>query len=113
MFSTGKRIAALAMDAARLRLALQELRTRVDKAEAQLAVSTPAALAAQLDDLRAAIDIQRAAARKELGALWGRLGGKPAAAATNNFSNADFSAAPTNDFQALLELQSSPPVKPQ
>lgn len=76
------------------------------------AMQTPAALKAELDDLRGALDVIRASNRKELGALWGKMGGR----GSNNgkvFDNDTGQPLEGDDeLQALLALQTAKPVQP-
>jgi hypothetical protein len=80
-----------------------------------LAKKDPAAVAAQIDDLRGALDLVRASTRKELGSLWGRLGGKPAKWDEMVPRTGVIEAVTTNgsDFEALLDLQQRPPAGPR
>jgi len=73
-----------------------------------LRTTTPSALGAEVDDLRAALETQRASNRKELGSLWARVGGRPL---SGEFI--ETRQAPNGDFEAMLALQSAPVVKPQ
>jgi hypothetical protein len=66
-----------------------------------------AQLLAQIDELRGAMDLQRSSTRKELSSMWGRLGGRPQARDV-----IDTYQAPSGDFEAMLDLQLRPPVKP-
>jgi hypothetical protein len=77
--------------------------------------TTHAALSADLDDLRGALDTMRASNRKEFGSLWGRLGGRPRVAEIETIQATELSmGANDSSFEAMLALQASPPsVKPQ
>lgn len=69
-----------------------------------------ATLQATIDDLRGAIDVLRASNRKEFSSLWGRLGGRPVR--TIDAEGIEMPQG-NSQFEALLELQSKPPVSPQ
>lgn len=107
MFSTGKKLLALGDQLIRLGAQLRELQIQLDTLEEQVGKSTPAALGAHIDDLRGAIDAMRAGHRKEFGALWGRLGGKPA-----NGEPIQTQRMQDGSFEALLDLQGRPPAGP-
>jgi len=70
-----------------------------------LTKSNPNTYRAVLDDLGAAIEQLRSSNRRELGALWGRLGGRRPAA--------DGADVPTVDLDEMMRLQSAPPAKTQ
>ena len=53
-----------------------------------------ASIQAEVDDLRGALDVIRASNRRELGSLWGRLGGKPA---SRTFEMRDLDPAANDD----------------
>jgi hypothetical protein len=64
--------------------------------------STPAALAARIDDLAAAIEVTRATHRRELGKVWGTLGGGRGDAGDPP------AQVPTDaEFEALIALQNA------
>jgi hypothetical protein len=91
---------------------LEALARSIDNRVVELTKETarayPETLRAEVDDLRAALDVSRASYRKELGSLWGRLGGKPSSNGTiETVRNAG------GDFEALLDLQARGPVGPQ
>ena len=103
MFSTGKRLLAIEQR-------LEALALRVAKLDADVQVTTPTQLSAELDDIRAAIDISRSSLRRELGALWAKLGGKKESGHEQFAVNRN--AANDASFEALLDLQSRPPAGP-
>lgn len=92
---------------------LQELRGRVEALERWVSQlhgtleattkrvdgSASAVLAANLDDLRAAIDVDRAALRKQLGKIWGTIGASRDAAPTDAGGGDD-------ELSRWLDLQS-------
>lgn len=86
---------------------------RMDSIEQNLSIlrqqvtnSSTTALKAEVDALVAAVDRHRASVRKELGSLWGRLGGR------SEERVIDTRQAPSGDFEAMLDLQSRPPAGP-
>lgn len=82
---------------------LQELRKIVNE-------RTPTALRAEVDDLRAALDVIRASHRREFGSLWGRLGGKPNGKVIDN--DTGLALEGSDELEALLALQRAKPVQP-
>lgn len=84
--------------------------SRLAELAKELTKITPTSIAAEVDDLRGALDVIRASNRKEFGAIWGRLGGKPA---SNAIETTMRGSAPDASFEALLDLQSRPPAGPQ
>lgn len=62
--------------------------------------STPAVLRADLDDLRAAVDLDRIALRKQLGKIWGRIGRDEHTDPTGDSSGND-------ELDAFLKLQNT------
>lgn len=86
---------------------MDSLAAHLAQLEAKMATTGNQELRAAVDDLAAALDVTRASNRREFGAIWGRLGGKPRPDAITVAS-----AANDDSFEALLALQSTPPVKP-
>lgn len=78
----------------------------------EMAVKTPSALKADLDDLRGALDVIRASNRREFGALWGKMGGR----GSNNGKVFDGGTGlpleGDEELDALLALQTAKPVQP-
>lgn len=79
--------------------------------------STTAALQAEIDDVRGAMDVMRASHRKELSAMWGKMGGRPREGTKwdDMTRQQPLIDVPSNgtDFEALLDLQQRPPAGPQ
>lgn len=87
------RMDALARNQATLFQRVEELVKRFDGA-------APAVLRADLDDLRAACDIDRAALRKQLGKLWARIGRDERADAPSSRDDVEDA-----ELRAWLDLQ--------
>jgi len=67
-----------------------------------------AQLSAEVDDLRGALDVIRSSNQRQFGAVWKRIG------LDQKADDVIPTVQTTNgDFQALLDLQSRPPVKPE
>lgn len=89
-----------------------KLSADVHRIEAAVERTTNSKLAAEVDALRGALDVYRASTRKELGALWGRLGGRGATLDAEVTHVGNGAVAADDELQALLQLQSAPPVRP-
>lgn len=78
----------------------------------ELTTRTPAALKAEVDDLRGALDVIRASNRREFGAVWGKMGGR----GSNNGRVLDGDTGQPlegdDELAAVLALQSAKPVQP-
>lgn len=75
---------------------------RIDVLANQIGNSSQTKLRTEVDDVRGALERVIATNRKELGSLWGRLGGR-----TNG---AHKEAAADVEFQELIALQGSDPL---
>jgi hypothetical protein len=78
--------------------AVEQLEKRIDS-------SVPAVLRADLDDLRAAIEVDRISHRKALGKLWGRIGRDERE--TPNGPSAELPHVADSELQAYLDLQNA------
>lgn len=81
-----------------LEAALHSLAKRVDG-------TAPAVLRADLDDLRAACEVDRISHRKALGKLWGRIGRDERE--SPNGPSAEVSSVGNDELQAYLDLQNA------
>lgn len=75
----------------------------------------PAALAAQVEELRGLVDVLRASNRREFGSLWktiGRAGLRRTDPTPDSEPQVELPVANDDSFDALIKLQSTPPVKP-
>lgn len=77
----------------------------------QLGQGNPNKLRAELDDLRAALDVIRASNRREFGSLWGRLGGRGRQASIID-GDTGLPLSGDDEVDAMLALQSAKPVSP-
>jgi len=84
-----------------------KLREEQRKLESAIEKTSSSKLAAEVDDLRAAFATNRAAIRREMGSLWGRLGGRVRPGVT---IDGDDSGDP--ELDDLLALQRASPVQP-
>lgn len=84
------RFAHLERHVAQLHGTLEALAKRLDG-------TTSAVLRADLDDLRAAVEVDRLALRKQLGKIWGKIGREP--------SNGSPLASGNDELDAWLKLQ--------
>lgn len=84
----------------------------VKRIEGAVEKTTNSKLAAEVDALRGALDVYRASTRKELGALWGRIGGRGATIDSYAIpaGNGAYSGDP--ELDELLRLQSAKPAGP-
>lgn len=85
---------------------------RLDQLEQKARTKEPAAVQAAVDDLRAALDVLRGSNRKELGALWARVGGRGPQRETFDTQKVGDTFVTEREFEAMIELQRAPPVKP-
>lgn len=88
-----------------------KLSAEVKRLDAAIERTSNAKLAAELDALRGALDVNRASVRRELGSLWGRLGGRGHRA---TYVDAETGEAIDGDdeINAMLALQSAKPAGP-
>lgn len=89
-----------------------QLSADVKRIEGAVERTTSSKLAAEVDALRGALDVYRASTRRELGALWGRLGGRSAVIEGEFTHVGNGAPAADDELQALLALQSAPPARP-
>lgn len=78
-----------------------ETSLRFEKLDSETKQRSPAALAARLEDLAAAVDSHAARTRKELGKVWGTLGAEKPRSADP--------AGGDDELAAFLELQTAGP----
>lgn len=79
--------------------------SRLLKIAENMRTSTPSAFRAELDDLRAALDVIRASNRREFGSLWARVGAEKRESSSGV-------QKPDADLETLLEFQARPPAGP-
>lgn len=90
---------------------LSEHRAAMNLFEQRIEKTSNATLRAEVDDLRGALDVLRGSHRKELGALWGRLGGKPNGRVLDGETGQPLSSG--EELAAMIALQNAAPVRPE
>ena len=93
-----RRIEQLEAQLAHMAQHVARLDSELTNAVRAFETTTPAVLRAELEDLRAALQIDRVALRKQLGKIWGRIGAERDGAA-------EPSVAGDDELDAFIALQ--------
>lgn len=101
-------LVVLALLMSRVSALTRGLDYRIDQLSETMRKSAHPQVVAELDGLRAALDVTTRSNRREFGKLWARIGGERTETVAPNGAP----AANDDTFAAMLALQGTPPVKP-